>query len=246
MAHNFTGPEDYIRDYRSYIEHERPDRFLDSARLDLKNLQKAIDMLPKNTADPELIRYMDIIMQLVRQMNQARQAAEGSARSVNFYITVLVREIGRCKNNMDAIERDLQVLRSQRNRVTYQESITRYAEQFRKASKQRQLADEVYVALRAAIREAESRQYDFDVDARGAKASAPEGARPAEEKGAAAGAGPSADEREALRRHYESITREPGAPVPGAMPPELPAAGPRPGVASAIIPQQPKPINYKM
>jgi chromosome segregation ATPase len=164
MPNDYTAPNDYIRDYRHYIEHERPEKFLDGARLALKKLHQALDIIPRNQAHPEWIRHVDVLQQLYHQKDEAQQEAEAQARSVQHYITVLNREINRCGNNLSALQRDLQILRAQHNQITYQDSINRYAEQFRKASKQRQLAIDVLNALMAAIRESASRQFNADYE----------------------------------------------------------------------------------
>lgn len=160
MENNFTAVDGHIEEYRMLSLHQTPDSSLNNARHSLKELQKALNVIPKDLSNPDM--DWGLLKILYGQKDEAHEKAAAELKKVEYILDVVDREVDRCKNNLSALDRDMRIIKTPRTKQQYSETINIYAQQYKKAVEQRKQTALILTALKAAIRESNSRQFPRD------------------------------------------------------------------------------------
>jgi hypothetical protein len=160
MENDFAAVDGHIDEYRMLGLHQPDYSTLNNARHSLKELQKALDVLPKDLSNPDL--DWGLLKILFDQKDQAHEKATKELKSAEYILGVVEREVGRCRNNLSALDRDMKIVKTPGTKLKYSETINTYAQQYKKSVEQKNQTMLVFTALKAAIRESNSRQFPRD------------------------------------------------------------------------------------
>lgn len=203
MPTDYSLPDGHIDDYYRAGLHRPIDRELGSERHAIKQLRKALDILPVEFHRPDF--EWGIAQILYHQKDQAHAEAEKHLATLKGYLGFVEREIARCKENLDVLARDLGDLKTGAAQGQYRGIILRHTQQYNAARERRAVITELIKTLEALLRESAQKQLPAD------KRLPP---------------GPYKDPRDTVPRPREPASA--GPPAPGGVAPQGPVHQPVP------------------